>query len=430
MNSFLKDTFRVAFSKGIVIFFGLGSSIITARYLGPELNGVIAGLLVYPGLFMTVGSLGIRQSATYFLGKKIYSEDNIKKAITQIWMFTTVISLLICFILMRYVSNFGDNLFWVLIALIPLPFSLFNTYNSGIFLGKNDIKTFNEINWIPSLLSFLGLIILVIAFRLKVSGALISFVAGPFFVALILLFKNKFISSFSLKFDWAILKSMLSLGVVYAIALFVINLNYRIDIILLDNLSNSFEMGIYAKGAGLSQYLWQIPAILSTIVFARSAVSKEVEEFSLKVAQLLRISFILICILSLILFFISPKLIVGFYGINFYKSIIVFQVLLPGVIILTIFKVMNMDLAGKGKPWISMIAMIPALIINIILNIVLIPAQGANGAAFASTVSYSIAGLLFLHFYSKEVKVPIKEILHFKKTDFDPFLKVFNKLKK
>lgn len=430
MSSFISDTLRVGVANGLIIIFGLGSSIITARFLGPEKNGIIAALLVYPGLFMSVGSLGIRQSTTYFLGKKIYTEDEVKTAISQIWMFTTFVSLIICFILMRSFSNSGDNLLWVLLALAPLPFSLFNTYNSGIFLGNNDIKTFNKINWIPSLLSFLGLIIFVISLKLDISGAMMASIAGPLFMAFILLFKNKFIQSFSLKYNWKIISSMLSLGIVYAIALFVINLNYRIDIIILDKLSNPFELGIYSKGAGFSQFLWQIPAILSTIVFARSAVSRNDNQFSLKVSQLLRLSFILVGLLAIVLIFVSPFLIVGMYGREFYESIRVLQILLPGVVILTIYKVMNMDLAGKGKPWISMKAMIPALIINVVMNLFLIPKYGATGAAISSTLSYSVAGLLFLYFYSKETKISIRVIIKYNKTDFDPIINIIKKFRK
>jgi O-antigen/teichoic acid export membrane protein len=73
-NSFLKDVSLVGFSKFFIILFGLGTSIIIARILGPEKNGLIASLYVYPAIFISIGSLGIRQSATYFLGKDIYSE--------------------------------------------------------------------------------------------------------------------------------------------------------------------------------------------------------------------------------------------------------------------------------------------------------------------------------------------------------------------
>lgn len=430
MSSFVSDVMRVATSNILIIGLGLATSIITARAIGPEGNGVIAALLVYPSLFMSIGSLGIRQSTTYFLGKGIYSEPQIKKAITQIWMFTTILSVVISFFLMRYFSKTGDNLLLVVLALLPIPFSLFNTYNSGIFLGKNDIKTFNKINWIPSLVVFLGTMIFVVVIKLDVAGAMMASIGGPVLIAIILLFKNKFIQDFSLDFDWKIISAMLSLGAVYAFSLLIINLNYKADIIILDKLSSPYEMGIYSKGSVITQYLWQIPMLLSTIVFARSAVSKNDRLFSYKVAQLLRVSFLVILVATLFLSVFSAFIITGMYGEAFRGSITVLNYLLPGVVLLTIFKVMNVDLAGKGKPWISMKAMIPALLLNIIFNILWIPQYGANGAAIASTISYAIAGILFLYFYSKETNIPVKEIIAYKKTDFDPIVKILKSLKK
>jgi len=430
MNAFFKDLVRVASSNFVIIVFGVATSIITARYIGPEGNGIIAGLVVYPSLFMTIGSLGIRQSTTYFLGKGIYSEEKIKTAITQIWTFTTLISILVCYFLMTYFSESGSNKSWVFLALLPIPFNLFITYNSGIFLGKNDIKTFNRVNWIPPLIVFFLTIVFVVTLKLDVSGALIATIGGPFLMALIMLFKNNFIKSFNFKFDFVIIKSMLSLGLIYAFSLLIINLNYKADYILLDKLSNSYELGIYSKGSTITQYLWQIPMVLSTIVFARSAVSKNDKVFSYKVAQLLRLSFIIIGLASLVLALFSRFIIEGMYGIAFHDSVSVLNYLLPGVIILTIFKVMNMDLAGKGKPWIAAKAMAPSLVVNVVLNILFIPKYGAAGSALCSTISYIIAGFSFLHLYSKEVQIPIKEILHYKKSDFDIFKSLYNKIKK
>ena len=69
MKSFINDLFSIFRSRVAVIIFGLGGNIITARFLGPQANGIIAALTVYPSLFMTFGSLGIQQSTTYFVGK-------------------------------------------------------------------------------------------------------------------------------------------------------------------------------------------------------------------------------------------------------------------------------------------------------------------------------------------------------------------------
>ncbi|MBM1106763.1 polysaccharide biosynthesis C-terminal domain-containing protein [Aurantibacter crassamenti] len=429
MASFLNDIKSMGLSKILIIAFGFATSVITARYLGPEKNGIIASLLVYPGLFMSIGSLGIRQSTAYFLGKNLFTESQIKTAISQIWFLTSIVSLIVCFLLMRYLSHSGENLLLVILALVPIPFSLFNTYNSGIFLGKNQISIFNKINWIPTLILLSLTLIFVVWFSFDIPGYMTAMIGGPMFISVILLFKNKFIKSFSLSFDWKIIKSMLSLGMVYAISLLVINLNYKLDVVLLDYLSVPFETGIYTKGSNITQYLWQIPMLFSTIVFARSAVAKKDREFSFKITQLLRISIPVIAIGSILLVLFSEFIIIKFYGEAFRGSINVLNILIPGVLLLTVYKVMNMDLAGKGKPWISMKAMLPSLLINIILNIIFIPEYGAAGASFASTVSYSIAAILFLHFYSKEVQIPIKTILRYKKGDFEPIFQILRKFK-
>lgn len=430
MKGFLRDVLSVGVSKFATIIFGVITSIIIARELGPEKNGVIAALVVFPALFMSVGSLGIRQSTTYYLGKNIFSEKDIKAAITQIWLISTVISIIVCFVLMRYLSKSGDNLVFVLLALAPIPFSLFNTYNSGIFLGKNQIKEFNKINWIPSLFTLVVTLVLVIGLELGVRGYFIALIVGPLFISVLLLFKNKFLDVLSLKFNWQIIKPMIKLGSIYALALMFINLNARLDVILLDRLSSDFETGIYSKGYSVGNYLLQIPWMLNTIVFSRSAIAKNDELFSKKVTQLLRVSFLVILCFAGFLFLFSDFIIVLMFGKDFLGSSIVLQYLLLGVLFLSLFKILNQDLAGKGKPWVSMKAMIPGLLVNVLLNYFLIPSYGAIGASVASTISYSFAILLFIHFYSKEVGIPVKEILTYKKSDFKPLIQILKKMKK
>ncbi|WP_290794814.1 flippase [Flavihumibacter sp. UBA7668] len=418
MATFVSDIVRVAFSRIAVIFCGLGVSIITARYLGPENNGIISSLVVYPSLFMTIGSLGIRQSTTYFIGKNSISIESIKTAIVQIWFFTSLFCIIVCAALLFFFSpnNYKSEL--VLLAIAPIPFSLFVTYNSGIFLGKNEIKEFNKVNWLPNVVILLATYFFLVPLNAGLNGAMLAALLGPIFMFFIMLFKNDFLNSFRIKIEYSVIKSLLSLGIIYAIALMVINLNYRIDIILLERLSSNYETGIYSKGASITQYLWQIPMVLSTIVFARSSNAKDDLLFSNKVAKLLRISIIAISLVSIVLFFLAEYIIVGLYGLDFMGSVRVLQILLPGVVVLTVFKVMNMDLAGKGKPWVSMKAMIPGLICNILLNIWLIPQYGAVGASISSTISYSLAGVLFIIFYSKETRLSIIDIFTFKRSEF------------
>lgn len=429
MKSFLKDLTSVGLSKVLVILFGLLNSILIARLLGPVANGIIDSFNVYTSLFMTIGSLGVRQSTTYFVGQKRHSLLEIKNAIVTIWLFTSIICIVFCGILIYFLNNNGDNILWVSLAIMPIPFSLFNTYNSGIFLGQNKIKAFNRINWIPVFVTFFSGIILIWIFDLKITGVLIAILLGNISITVVLIFKENIFKFFTKKPNFNLIKKMLSLGIIYAISLLIINLNYKLDVILLDNMSSNYQIGIYGKGVKIMEYMWQIPMLLSTIIFARSATAKDGKIFSYKVILLLRVSLLIVGVGSLVLYFIGPSLITLLFGEEFFGSGEVLKVLLPGVVLLTLFKVLNMDLAGKGKPWISMKAMIPSLLVNVVFNYFFIPKYGAFGAALSSTISYSIAAVIFLHHYQKEVNIPYREILFYKKSDFLFMNHIVNKFK-
>ena len=196
-------------------------------------------------------------------------------------------------------------------------------------------------------------------------------------------------------------------------------MNYKLDLILLEKLSTKFEIGIYTKGVNLVEYLWQIPTLLSTLIFARSAVAKDNMAFSHKLMQLLRISTLLMFLASVFLYIIAPFIIVFLFGDEYYNSINVLRIAVPGIVMMTCFKILNMDLAGKGKPWVALIAMTPALLINIYLNYLLVPAYGANGASIATTISYALGSVIFLFSYSKVIGISLIEMYSFKRSDFD-----------
>jgi O-antigen/teichoic acid export membrane protein len=429
MKSFIKDLASVGFSKVLIIVFGLLNTIIIARLLTPAANGVISALSVYPSLFMTIGSMGIRQSTTYFVGQKMYSMDEIKKAVVSIWFFTSVLSVIICFLLIYFFSSNGSDITLVILAVAAIPFSLFNTYSSGIFLGQNNIQGYNRINWVPIFITFLSNLVLVWGLGANIKGALLAILLGNLAITIILIFKDNFFRFFSFNFNVKLIKEMLSLGIIYAISLLIISLNYKLDIILLDKLSNNYQIGIYSKGASLMEYLWQIPMLLSTIIFSRSANSKDGKNFSYKVASLLRISFVLVGIASVFLFILAPYIIVLLFGKGFLESVTPLRLMLPGVLLMTIVKVLYVDLAGKGNLWGAIKSMSIGLVINVVLNVILIPDYGANGAAFSSAVSYSIASILFLIDYSKAVAIPIAAILKFNTEDKKIFLALYNMAK-
>ncbi len=428
-NSFAKDLFAVLKSRVAVILCGILSGIITARYLGPAGNGVVATLIVYPDLIMVVGSLGLRQAAAYFVGQKKYDDNHVFSAVLSVWLFTSLLSMILCFLLLKFVTKGNYSYSLIFLAIIPIPFALFNNYSSGFFLGKNKIKEFNTVNWVPNVVKLILYILLIILVPLNVYGALIGIALGYVFLSFFVWKKIRELVVIKWAVHWDIIKNMLRLGLVYAFSLLLISLNYKIDVMFLERLSTSSEVGIYTKGVSIVEYLWEVPTLLSTIIFARSASSTDPKAFSYKVAHLLRICFVIIALMSIVFYFLSEFIMVNMYGTAFLGSATVQKILLPGILLLAIFKILNMDLAGKGKPWYAVIAMLPALIINVILNYLWDAKYGANGSAMASTISYSVSGIIFLIMYSRFVEIPLNQMLRFSYSDFDFLKSIVNKFK-
>jgi O-antigen/teichoic acid export membrane protein len=145
---------------------------------------------------------------------------------------------------------------------------------------------------------------------------------------------------------------------------------------------------------------------------------------------LVRLSFLVSVIASVAIFFLVPYLIPLIFGTEYIPSIRIIQLILPGIIMVVIFRILSGHLAGLGKPQITLYIFLPALILNILLNLLWIPQYGGVGAAMATNASYTAGSIGYMIAYSRILKVPLKEILIFKKSDFTQIRQLIRELKK
>jgi len=161
---------------------------------------------------------------------------------------------------------------------------------------------------------------------------------------------------------------MFKMGIIYSLALLILNLNYRLGILILAQMSSASEVGIYTVGVGIVEMIWVIPAVLTKVNFTYSALANDIYEHAQKTAKLLRIVLLVGTVACTALFFTVHRLVELIYGAEYLRSATVIQVLLPGVWGLLIFKVLNSDLAGRGRPRIALYVFSATLVINILAN--------------------------------------------------------------
>ena len=89
------------------------------------------------------------------------------------------------------------------------------------------------------------------------------------------------------------------------------------------------------------------------------------------------------------------------YGDAFVPSVQPLRLLLIGVVAGTWYSVLGGYLVGRGRLRGLLAATLLGLALNVVLNFALVPAHGMEGAAVASTISYTVTGLasaaLFAH---------------------------------
>lgn len=172
---------------------------------------------------------------------------------------------------------------------------------------------------------------------------------------------------------------------------------YHIDILLLNPIVGSSATGYYKAAATISGFLWFIPlAIQQSLVHNSSEMwttqsNSEVSDISARVTRYTMVSTILFLLGIAAL---ANPFIPLYFGQEFTASIKPFLLLLPGTLGFAMARPIIAIGQGKGELKLMIIASAFSAIINLILNLILIPLFGIIGAAFATTIGYgSMLGL-------------------------------------
>lgn len=392
-RTFFHDSVSVFITKIVVILLSLFTMVILAKALGPEDRGVLALLLVFPQLFVSLAEGGMRQATVYYTGQQSISDARIFGASIIYTLVSCIIfSSLIVFLLSRS-DDYEYTLLTMIAASLLLPVSLFTNAIRGVFLGKQHIPAFNTSQWLQKVV-LVGLYALLYAFDwLTVETAVLCMLGAMllgFLPAFVFFFRNLFVR---LEFDLNALWLMIRKGAIFCAAFSLIDANHRLAVLLLGWLSTEKEVGLYAVALSMGEMLWQLPAALGMVVFSRSANVKDASRWHGELARSIRISLWVTMMGSLVLLVAAPLLFDLLFGEEFSQAASITRWLLPGLTLMVVFKLLNMDLAGKGKPQVSLFIMLLAIVLNAGLGYMLIPELGGDGAAIATTVSYLLAAL-------------------------------------
>lgn len=430
--SLVRGSLSIFATRASLIVVGLITTIILARVLGPAGKGKWTLISLVPSFLVTVGHLGIGQAIVYFIGKKKWA---ISEIAGNVLLGTLAISVALVsgFLVFRKIifSSFlkGVNPYLVLLSLISIPMWLLIIYYGSLLLAKNQIARFNLIDAFlhVSFLPFFLISLLILSNHLL--GVLISWLLALILTTLLAIIFVLKLTPINLRFNFPLVKDHLGFGIKAYLAGVMQFFNFRLDMFLVNFFLNPMNVGFYAIAVAIAEALWYIPNAISTVLFPKVSALDKASADALT-PRVCRHTFFLVVVGSLLLF-LSGRWIIDFiFGQRFLPALKPLWLLLPGIVTLSIAKILSSDLIGRGKPEINTYGAGLSLIVTIGLDLLLIPRWGISGAALASSIAYTVYAVVLLFAFTRLSKNSIKESIIIKFSDFAIYPEVASKILK
>jgi len=382
------------------------SSIVLTRWLGPDGRGLFTLVLLLPGLTINLGLLGFDQANTVYAGLKPDKRP-------ALFWHSVVIALgagtLLAVAAIGFVAvgapGFGNlvrgSLWLYAVPLSIVPIRLVAEYASAILRGMNRIVLLSVVEVATRVGAIVLIGVFVVGLGLGVGGAVwMDSVAGVGSAALMLALVASAGAIGRPVFDPALWRQTWRFAIpVYGAALMTF-LNYRVDQFMVAAMLPPEQLGFYALAVELTERLWIITGAVATALLPHLTNSPQREPTL--VATICRHVLLWTGAAALLLFIVSDPLITILYSPAFSPASAAVRWLLPGVLVLTVGKVLIAELAARERIGFTAWLAGGAALVNVGANVVLIPSMGIAGAALASVVSYSLVSAVVTRHYLRE----------------------------
>lgn len=388
------------------------TTFIVAGLLGPAAMGGYYLLILIPPTMLALFSLGLPAALTYHTGRGEDLNEIRTLALGLALGLSSVIAgvllLLQPLLLSTVLAAAPPELVPIAVLAIPAVFTV--SLCNSVILGRQRLRLYNVLQATQGIAFFVGQVLVVGVAHAGLAGAIGTYVVVMTLMAVASTVTMIRLEPFRLGARAATARRLMRFGIVVQPASLAGFFNYRADVYLMSVLlRDPAALGLYGLAVNVAELCFYIPDAVSTVFFPRVAASNTAQGAAL-VPVVTRTVLLLTCLAALAL---SCAMLVGvpFLLPAFARSVPPSLILLPGIVGLSASKVLSAYLTGSGRPGLVSAVSSGALVLNLGVNLALIPAFGPVGAATASLVSYSAHGGMMLILAARQARVPVTALL-------------------
>jgi O-antigen/teichoic acid export membrane protein len=424
-----KNPLRVRFIRDVAITGGAqmaqaGSAmiagILVARALGPSAKGELSVLTALAAMSVIVASLGLHQSAVYFLGRFKEDRDAVISNNALVGLgggLLTAIALGLAGVAFRDTLISGISLSVFLVFLLFVPFNYFNEFGRRVMLGAGRVGLYNLPDFVLGAGLIVGTSVALIVFGDELMPLVVLRVVIEVAIAVVLVYHVGRAIGFRLKPARGVLGRQASYGVKnYASSLLWIVL-LQSDLVLCNHFLGNAPTGVYSIAISIGLPLTMLGGVLGTIIFQRVSADESEANRVANTNRVVRVLVPTLAVASIALGAVSGWLIPAIYGAEFGAASEALLWLLPGLVALAVELVLMNHLAGEGSPPIVYLGPLAGLIVNLGANLYMIPRFGIDGAAATSSVGYLVVLLLVGRSYLRRTGSRLRDLVAFRRVD-------------
>jgi len=377
-----------------------------ARYLGVSGYGKYAFVFAYLSFFHILSNLGLNT----ILVREISRDKSLAPALIGhgilIRIFLSVVSFSLALLIITVLNYPLDTTKAVYVLSLILLFSAFQTPEL-IFQVYLKLQYSVLINFGNRLL-ILGLILLAISQHQTLIFIIWMFVISNLvLVVSILIFSRKFVIP-KFAFNPKTLKWILRESWPVALSAIFITIYFKIDTIMLSFMKGDEAVGYYNAAYAIMTNLILIPAAYATAIFP--VISEYFKSSPDSLVKIFKRSFKYLSSLALPIVvggvILSKQIITFIYGEQFYPSIKAFQILIFASGIIFISNLVGTTITAINRQKINMWYSLVTVILNILLNLLLIPRWSYLGASIATIITEGLGCSLGFLFILRYFKIP------------------------
>lgn len=386
------------FDKVIRMGVGLFVSLWLARYLGPEGYGIISFSNSLVNLIGVLAGLGLQSIVIKSILKEPNESNKILGTAAILMTFGGIASYLIATITACIIRS-EDNQTIMIVAILGLmlltrPFDIATIWFESKVLSKGPVIA-------QSIVSIIFAIIK--SFLIIKNYGLIAFAwitvaeVATTSIVVFILFNNVGINISKLKFSISTAKTLIVDAWPLLLANAATLIYMRIDQLMIGEMINDREVGIYSAAIRISEIWYMIPMMIVSSIAPSiiSAHKNNKTTYLVKMQHLYDFMSLSSILFAIPVTFLSGLIINTLFGDKYADATLILQIHIWTGLFVALAAASNQSYILENQSILSFQRTLLGAIINVVLNLYLIPIYAGMGAAVATLIAQVCVGLFF-----------------------------------